>query len=42
MTGTYQMVAENGERFDIRIPTFSLDLPREYRSELSQEHRTLN
>ena len=42
MTGTYQMVAESGERFDIRIPTFSLDLPREHRSTLSQEHRTLN
>ncbi|TXL74145.1 Co2+/Mg2+ efflux protein ApaG [Vineibacter terrae] len=42
MAGTYQMVAESGERFDIRIPTFSLDLPREHRSTLSQEHRTLN
>lgn len=27
MTGTYQMVSENGERFDIDIPTFSLDSP---------------
>jgi ApaG protein len=27
MTGTYQMVSESGERFDIDIPTFSLDSP---------------
>ena len=27
MTGTYQMVSDGGDRFDIRIPTFSLDLP---------------
>jgi ApaG protein len=27
MGGTYQMVAESGEKFDIEIPTFSLDTP---------------
>ena len=27
MTGTYQMVAENGERFDVEVPAFSLDSP---------------
>jgi ApaG protein len=27
MSGTYQMVSESGEQFDIEIPTFSLDLP---------------
>jgi ApaG protein len=27
MTGTYGMVGENGETFDIAIPTFSLDSP---------------
>lgn len=27
MTGTYQMVSESGEKFDIEIPTFSLDTP---------------
>ncbi|MFZ5780273.1 MAG: Co2+/Mg2+ efflux protein ApaG [Pseudomonadota bacterium] len=27
MGGTYQMVSETGERFDIEIPTFSLDMP---------------
>ena len=27
MGGTYQMVSESGENFDIEIPTFSLDLP---------------
>ncbi|MBK5958560.1 Co2+/Mg2+ efflux protein ApaG [Rhodoplanes elegans] len=27
MTGSYTMVDEAGERFDIAIPTFSLDLP---------------
>ena len=31
MSGTYQMVAESGEKFDIEIPTFSLDLPAERR-----------
>jgi ApaG protein len=25
--GTYQMVSESGENFDIEIPTFSLDMP---------------
>lgn len=27
MAGTYQMVSETGENFDIEIPTFSLDMP---------------
>ncbi len=27
MGGAYQMESETGERFDIEIPTFSLDLP---------------
>jgi ApaG protein len=27
MAGTYQMVSEAGESFDIEIPTFSLDTP---------------
>ena len=27
MGGTYQMVSEAGENFDIEIPTFSLDTP---------------
>ena len=27
MGGTYQMVSESGENFDIEIPTFSLDPP---------------
>ena len=27
MAGTYQMVSESGENFDIEIPTFSLDTP---------------
>ena len=27
MGGTYQMVSESGEKFDIEIPTFSLDMP---------------
>ena len=27
MGGAYQMESESGERFDIEIPTFSLDLP---------------
>lgn len=27
MTGTYRMVAENGEVFEAAIPAFSLDLP---------------
>ncbi|MDP1750968.1 MAG: Co2+/Mg2+ efflux protein ApaG [Reyranella sp.] len=31
MGGTYQMVSEQGEKFDIEIPTFSLDMPAEKR-----------
>ncbi len=31
MSGTYQMVNEQGEKFDIEVPTFSLDLPAEKR-----------
>jgi len=27
MTGRYQMISENGERFEIDVPTFSLDSP---------------
>ena len=27
MGGAYQMESESGERFDIEIPTFSLDIP---------------
>jgi ApaG protein len=27
MTGRYQMVSESGERFEIDVPTFSLDRP---------------
>ncbi len=27
MVGTYQMVSESGERFDVAIPAFSLDSP---------------
>lgn len=27
MGGTYQMVSDTGEKFDIEIPTFSLDTP---------------
>jgi ApaG protein len=27
MTGSYQMISETGERFDIDVPTFSLDSP---------------
>jgi len=27
MTGRYQMVSESGERFEIDVPTFSLDCP---------------
>jgi ApaG protein len=27
MAGSYQMVAENGERFDAEVPAFSLDSP---------------
>ena len=32
MSGTYQMVSETGERFDIEIPAFSLDTPAAPRS----------
>jgi ApaG protein len=32
MGGTYQMVDEAGEKFDIEIPTFSLDTPTVHRS----------
>jgi ApaG protein len=31
MGGTYQMVSESGEKFDIEIPTFSLDTPSQAR-----------
>ena len=27
MSGTYQMVTENGEQFDVEVPAFSLDSP---------------
>ena len=27
MVGTYQMVSDQGERFDVDIPAFSLDSP---------------
>ena len=27
MTGSYQMVSQSGEQFDIEVPTFSLDSP---------------
>jgi ApaG protein len=32
MVGSYGMVTETGERFDIDIPAFSLDLPQEGRT----------
>ncbi|MBI3196531.1 MAG: Co2+/Mg2+ efflux protein ApaG [Rhodospirillales bacterium] len=32
MGGTYQMVSESGENFDIEIPVFSLDTPVEKRN----------
>lgn len=32
MSGTYQMVTESGENFDIEIPAFSLDTPSTSRS----------
>lgn len=32
MGGTYQMVTEGGENFDIEIPTFSLDTPTSKRA----------
>jgi ApaG protein len=31
MVGTYHMVSENGEQFDVAIPAFSLDSPHEAR-----------
>ena len=31
MTGSYQMVSESGEQFDIDVPTFSLDSPNDKR-----------
>ena len=31
MTGSYQMVGENGENFDVEIPAFSLDSPHSKR-----------
>lgn len=27
MVGTYQMITDDGERFDVKIPAFSLDAP---------------
>jgi ApaG protein len=27
MAGTYQMVGDNGDRFDVEVPAFSLDSP---------------
>jgi ApaG protein len=27
MTGSYQMVSDTGENFDVEIPVFSLDSP---------------
>jgi ApaG protein len=27
MTGRYQMVSATGERFEVEVPTFSLDSP---------------
>ncbi len=32
MVGTYGMVTEGGEPFDIEIPAFSLDIPQEART----------
>jgi len=32
MVGSYGMVTESGESFDIDIPAFSLDLPQEART----------
>ncbi len=32
MTGSYGMVTEDGEHFDIEVPTFSLDTPTNHRS----------
>jgi ApaG protein len=32
MAGSYGMVTETGEPFDIEIPAFSLDMPQEART----------
>jgi ApaG protein len=32
MTGRYQMVTDRGERFEIDVPTFSLDSPNAKRT----------
>jgi ApaG protein len=32
MTGSYGMITESGDHFDIAIPTFSLDSPQEQRT----------
>lgn len=32
MTGSYQMITEDGEPFEIQIPTFSLDSPNQKRT----------
>ena len=32
MTGRYQMESESGERFEIDVPTFSLDSPENKRT----------
>lgn len=32
MVGTYEMVAENGDTFDVKIPAFSLDSPHAAKS----------
>jgi ApaG protein len=29
MVGTYEMETQNGERFDVEIPAFSLDSPHQ-------------
>ena len=29
MVGTYQMENEHGEKFDVRVPAFSLDSPHQ-------------
>ncbi len=31
MRGTYQMTSDTGEKFDIEIPTFSLETPTDAR-----------
>jgi len=32
MAGQYEMVAADGRRFDVEIPTFSLDMPTRARA----------